>query len=187
MEIEITDSDDVFGHWETTAIGQDFPNVPWGDEPRVQINSKIFAPVNYQAVAETFTIKGTAWSGNVPLRRVDIGIHADGAGANDLVWTQASITPPSSITELERPDYDDSDGSAFTEAAGRVTSEDEPVPFVWSLWQAEISLPTDARFHRIFARATDAAGNEQPFEVVPPNHASGTNEVHSLLVQRQDG
>lgn len=185
VEIEVVDVDDVVGHWEQIFIDDKFPGLTWGDQPLTKINSKIFGPVEYQEVVAdtTFTVKGTAWSGRAPLRKVEIGIHQEGGSEADIVWTDAVITPPTAITVADQPDYDDSDGTAFAQAMAGVLAADKN-PFIWSLWQADISLPTGARFHRIFARAMDADGKRQPFEFGLPESRDGTNAIHSVLVQR---
>ena len=47
MEIEVSDSDQVDGYWETRPTTAD-PNVTWSDTPLLKINSRIYDPVNYQ-------------------------------------------------------------------------------------------------------------------------------------------
>jgi sulfite oxidase len=52
------------------------------------------------------------------------------------------------------------DGGATWKEA---TLLDEPRPFVWSLWEAQIDLPVGR--HQLVVRATDSAGRQQPASV----------------------
>ncbi len=194
MEIEVSDRDEVDGYWETRPISSNFPNVHWADIPLMKINSRIYDPVNFQKMrpGSTYRVRGVAFggvdpqSGNpAPLEKMEIGI-AEAPNPFDfgpITWHEANIK--GRPTSMDQPDYDDSGEPAFEDALTSINSPNPwPAPFVWALWDLDLNIPNKEGDYRLFARATDSAGNPQPLEEEDPAEiADGNNGSHSIIIQ----
>lgn len=193
MEIEVSDRDEEDGYWETRPVSSDTPNITWADIPPMKINSRIYDPVNYQRVSRgsTHKISGVAFGGldpqsgdPSPLSKMEIGI-AEAPNRIDfgpITWHEANIH--GRPTMGDRPDYDDLNGNEFAQALGNVNANPWPAPFVWALWDLDLNIPNHEGDYRLFARATDLAGNSQPLEeTTAAEKADGNNGSHSLIIQ----
>lgn len=192
MEIEVSDRDEPDGYWETRPISSNHPDILWADIPLMKINSRIYDPVNYQKidVGSIYRVSGVAFggidgqSGNpAPLAKMEIGIaEAPNRFEHGVIsWREATIQGrPMSVA---RPRYDDSNGQAFGEALMRLENNPWPTPFVWSLWHIDLQIPNRKGNYRLFARATNSAGNSQPMEETAAQIADGNHSIHSLIIQ----
>ena len=70
------------------------------------MNSKIFDPINYMRIGKRYLVRGTAWSGTIPVEKVEVAIFPDGTAESELVWREAQLFPPNTITSADRPPYD---------------------------------------------------------------------------------
>lgn len=193
MEIEVSDSDQVDGYWETRPISSDHPDVLWADIPLMKVNSRIFDPVNYQKMrpGSTYNVSGVAFGGMdpqggnpSPLDKMEIGIAEapNRLEHGPITWREASIQGRPDV--MAQPDYDDSSGQEFNEALSRIDQNPWPAPFVWSLWNFDLNVPTEKGKYWLFARATDSAGNSQPLKEEDPQQIrDGNNGSHSLIIQ----
>lgn len=189
MEIEVSDRDEVDGYWESRPVRSSEPEITWADIPPLQINSRIYNPVNYQKVSRgnPFTVQGVAVSGVNPVERVEIGlvkVKGRNEPDGDIVWQDAHIFDRPAAAA--RPAYDDSDGTAFAEALGRINANPWPAPFVWCQWEYNLQVPDAEGKYGIYARATDSAGNVQPLdELTALENADGNNSIHRLIIQAE--
>ncbi|HQV33916.1 MAG TPA: molybdopterin-dependent oxidoreductase [Calditrichia bacterium] len=189
MEIEVSDRDEVDGYWESRPVRSTEPEITWADVPLLRINSRIYNPVNYQAMPKgtTYRVQGVAVGGQDPVQRVEIGLvkvknrdEMDG----DITWQDATIL--SRPTAAARPVYDDSNGNEFSEALGRLQQQSWPAPYTWCLWEADLQVPQNGGKYGLFVRATDATGTVQPFvEESAQENADGNNAWHGLIIQAE--
>ena len=193
VEIEVSDRDEVDGWWETRPTTAD-PNVTWADIPLMKINSRIYDPVNYQMMKKgsTYRISGIAFggidpqTGNVsPLAKMEIGIARapNRLEHGPITWLEADIQ--GRPTGSDRPVYDDSNGPEFSEALAKVNSNPWPAPFIWSLWNLDLTVPQSKGKYWLFARATGAAGNTQPLTEAAAEQFDGDNASHSIIIQAE--
>lgn len=194
MEIEVSDRDEVDGYWETRPIGSNHPNILWADIPLMKVNSRIYDPVNYQKMRKgsTYRMSGVAFGGvdpqsgnESPLAKMEIGIAEAPSRLEhgSITWHEAVIRGRPSATD--QPGYDDYGGQEFNEALMKIQSNPWPAPFVWSIWDIDLPVPNKESKYRIFARATDTAGNSQPLEETPSQIADGNNSQHTLIIQAE--
>lgn len=193
VEIEVSDSDEIDGYWETRPTTSD-PSVTWADIPLMKINSRIYDPVNYQKMRRgtTYRMTGVAFGGinpatgnESPLEKMEIGIATapNRLEHGPITWHEATIR--SRPTDTVRPDYDDSNGQAFQEALTKINQNPWPAPFIWSLWDLDLPVPQNKGNYRLFARATGADGNTQPTMEEGAQEADGNNGQHSLIIQAE--
>ncbi|MBD3421474.1 MAG: molybdopterin-dependent oxidoreductase [Chitinivibrionales bacterium] len=180
LEIEITDDDSVVGYWESRRIGKDYPDTTWADKPYTRVNSKIISPVNYQHVSgDRVRAIGFAWSGPNPVATVEVGVTANtDKNAFGVTWHNATIeAPPTqdmiSVYGASQPEVID--------AVQKLGTGAWPKPFVWTRWHVDIPLSSKQDF-TLLARATDTAGDRQPFIEQGEAIADGNNGIHSIQV-----
>ncbi len=186
-EIEVSDRGEEDGYWETRLVDSSNPNITWADIPPLKINSRIYDPVNYQKVSpgSVYKVRGVAVGGVGPVEKMEIGLSRV-RGRNQIEgsisWRRAQIMDRP--TGIARPEYDTSNGNAFSEALQKVNTNPWPAPFVWCLWEFDLQVPNSKGKYGLFARATDTAGNMQPLEEESVlAKADGNNAIHSLILQ----
>lgn len=189
LEIEVSDRDEVEGYWESRPVRSAQPSITWADIPPLAINSRIFRPVNYQKVSKgtTFRVTGVAVGGVDPVARVEVGLvpvknrnQPDG----EIVWDDARVLDAPAMDA--RPAYDDSSGADFAEALARLDAQPWPAPFVWTLWEYDLAVPSGGGEYGLYARATDRAGRVQPLEEATAEaNADGNNAIHRLIIQAE--
>jgi len=184
-EIEVSDRDEVDGWWETRRISSRNPDITWADIPTQKVNSKIFDPTDFQKITHgsQYLFQGIALGGVSPVERMEIGISKldDNNNESPISWQEATIGERPVLTDI--PEYDTSAGQEFMEALSKTDMNPWPAPFVWAFWEYEWQAPNETGKYKIFAKAIDLDGDEQPFTETPEEIADGNNSIHAIVVQ----
>ncbi|KAA3612338.1 MAG: hypothetical protein DWQ05_20295 [Calditrichaeota bacterium] len=184
-ELILSDRDDIEGWWETRPASRARPDLNWADEPLLKINSKITSHVNYQKIkpGTDVILQGFAVGGTASVEKVEVG-SAKTSSPEDITWGAAKLMDrPDSMV---RPDYDDSDGLAFSQAVDDFTTGTWPAPNVWCTWTLPWRTPSRPGKYFLAVRATDTNGIVQPQSETAEEKADGENGYHVLTLQVED-
>jgi DMSO/TMAO reductase YedYZ molybdopterin-dependent catalytic subunit len=151
-QIEVSDQP-LFSPWNTTQYRMVGPTYPADAPPltKQQVKSAFELPWGASVPAgQRLTLHGRSWSGDEPIRRVDVRV-------ND----PAAVTDTSILSDYRHDHHHPADGWRRARLNG------PNLPHAWVRWTIDWQ-PRAAGSYELLARATDRAGTTQP-DTVPFN------------------